>query len=126
MVAACSMLSVEPGDNFSGVYIAYAAQSTMSLCGRVFCQWRSDLSQFYNWGTIIRYYFGEVLVDGCEFTSARICESFDETVDVSEACFHAGSHLSKSFIDAGEAFLVSLFHSIEAVTKIDFCHMQGV
>jgi hypothetical protein len=52
--------------------------------------------------------FGEVLVDSCEFANARICESFDETVDVSEA------------------FLDSFFHAIEAVPKIDFCHMLGV
>jgi hypothetical protein len=70
--------------------------------------------------------FCEVLVDGREFGSARICESFDETVDVSEAGLHAGSHLSESFIDVGKAFLDSLFHSIEAVPKIDFCHMLGV
>lgn len=67
--------------------------------------------------------FGKVLVDDCEFARARICESFDETVDLSEACLHAGSYLSESFIDVGKAFLDSLF---EAVAEIDFCHMLGV
>jgi hypothetical protein len=58
---------------------------------------RQSLSASAIDGVEARVNLHEAVADGCEFASARVRQRFDETVDV------------------GEAFLDSLFHSIEAV-----------